>query len=334
MDMENVNYPLVSIGVPVFNGEKDLNQTLEVLLKQDYPNLEIIISDNGSTDRTPEICEEFLKKDPRVKYYRSSENLGSNWNFNQVFDLSSGEYFMWAKHDDSRELSFVRACVEKLEQCPEAVLCQAQVGMFIQNRKERLCIGNLDSFEGVTGLVERYRETLKHFSAVAIYGVYRSWALKKTHMMQHSIASDLAFIQELSIYGSFVQVPEVLYSYIGREKWKTISEDYENLTGNSGKPWWHLPFVVLFCDHWRRVVRAELPFSLKLRFWLVLIDHELRQIILKILIKVCRRICPAAMKEKLGCAIYHRWMQGPNVQIDCEDLFLERVIKPRLGWWR
>ena len=85
--MENVNSPLVSVGLPVFNGEMGLAMALNALLKQDYINLEIIISDNGSTDRTPEICEEFLKKDKRIKYYRSSENRGSNWNFNKVFDF-------------------------------------------------------------------------------------------------------------------------------------------------------------------------------------------------------------------------------------------------------
>ncbi|MDA9306912.1 glycosyltransferase family 2 protein [Gammaproteobacteria bacterium] len=333
-DMEHVNYPLVSIGLPVFNGEESLDQTLDALLNQDYTNLEIIISDNGSTDRTSEICEEFLKKNSRVKYYRSSENLGSNWNFNRVVDLSSGKYFMWAAEGDLHELSFVRACVEKLEQFPEAVLCHVHTAFFIENRKERLCISNLDSFAGVTGLVERYRETLKNFPAVAIYGVYRSAAMKKTHMMEQSVATDLAFIAELSIYGSFVQVPELLFSYIGREKWNTVHDDYIDFSGKGRKPWWYLPFVVLFCDQWSRVTRAELTFGLKLRLWTLLIDHEVRQIILKVLIKVCRRICPAAIKERLASAIYSRWMQGPNLEIDCEDLFLERIIKPRIGWWR
>ena len=333
MDMENVNSPLVSVGLPVFNGEKDLARALNALLNQDYNNLEIIISDNGSTDRTPEICEEFLKKDSRIKYYLSSENRGSNWNFNKVFDLSSGKYFMWAAHDDLREPSFVRACVENLEQFPEAVLCHTHTEIFIKSRKETLCVAHLDSFDGVTGLVERYRETLKHFPAIAIYGVYRSAAMKKTHLMRPIIASDLAFIQELSIYGSFVQVPEILFTYIGRETWNTIHDDYKDFTGKDRKPWWYLPFVVQFCDHWSRVTSAELPISLKVRLWSLLIGHELRQIPLKVLIKVCRRVCPAVWKETLACAIYGRWMRNPNLHIGCEDLFLERVIKPRLGWW-
>ena len=80
--------------------------------------------------------------------------------------------------------------------------------MFVQNREGRLCITNLNSFDGVTGLVERYRETLKYFQQYN-YGVYRSSAAKKLHA-SWSIVSDLAFIQELSIYGNFVQVPEIL----------------------------------------------------------------------------------------------------------------------------
>tara|TARA_B100000767_G_scaffold265271_1_gene281172 strand:+ start:266 stop:1321 length:1056 start_codon:yes stop_codon:yes gene_type:complete len=334
MEMKNDSCPLVSIGMPVFNGEKSLTQALDALLKQDYTNLEIIISDNGSTDRTSEICEEFRKKDPRVKYYRSSENLGSNWNFNRVFDLSSGKYFMWAAHDDLRERSCVRVCVEKMEKCPGAVLCHTHTAKFIVGRQEQLCVINLDSFEGVTGLVERYRETLKNCPIMAVYGLYRSAAMKKTHMFKQSIATDMAFIQELSIYGNFVQVPEILFNYVGRETWNTIHEDYKDFSDKDRKPWWYLPFIVLFCDHWTRVARAELTFSLKLRLWSFLIDHEVRQIILKVLIKVCGRIYPVAMKEKLASAIYGRWMQDPNVEIGCEDLFLERVIKPRVGWWR
>ena len=74
--MKQMNSPLVSIGMPVFNGEKSLARALDALLEQDYSNIEVIVSDNGSSDRTPEICQEFLKKDSRVKYYHSPKNLG------------------------------------------------------------------------------------------------------------------------------------------------------------------------------------------------------------------------------------------------------------------
>lgn len=326
--------PLISIGVPVFNGEKGLARALDSLLQQDYTNLEIIISDNGSTDSTSEICEKYVLKDARIKYYRIEENLGSIFNFNRVFELSSGKYFMWAAHDDRREPSFVSACFEKMEQCPDAALCQTHTAMFIEGREEMLCIAHLDSFEDVPGLIGRYQETLKHFPATAIYGLYRSSAMRKTLMFQKVIATDLAFIQELSIYGEFVQVPKVLFNYFGREKWNTVDQDYRAFLGKDKKPWWYLPFVVLFCNHLKRVGYAAMPLGIKLRLGFVLIEHETRQLVLKILIKLAGRLCPEKWKKKLGCAIYWRWMHPANVQVGCSVLYLERVIKPRLGWWR
>ena len=332
--MEKKSNPLVSIGLPVYNGEKTIAQAIDNLLKQDYSNLEIIISNNGSTDRTAEICGEVIKKDSRLKYFHSDENRGSYWNFNRVFYLSSGKYFMWAAHDDMRESSFVSVCVKKLEQFPEAALCHPFTEMFVENREKRLCVTNLNSFEGVTDLVKRYQQTLKHFPAVAIYGIYRSSTVKKTHMLEHLIASDLSFVQELSIYGSFIQVPEKLFTYINREKWNTVHDDYKNFSGKDRKPWWYFPFIVLFCNHWSRVIRAELPLMIKLRLWYILTEHELKQVILKIFFKLCGCICPRAWKEDLACAIYIRWKKSPNVEVGCKDLFLERVIKPSLGWWR
>jgi glycosyltransferase involved in cell wall biosynthesis len=331
--MTIINPPLVSIGLPVYNGEKGLSRALNLLLEQDYPNLEIIISDNGSTDATPYICREYVQNDSRVKYYRSEKNLGIVWNFNQVFEISSGKYFIWAAHDDQRERSFVSACVDKMEQCPDAVLCQTYTTVFIEGREEILYIAHLDTFEGVDGLVERYQETLTRFPATAIYGLYRSSAMRKTKMFTKSIATDLAFIQELSIQGKFVQVPQVLFNYFGRDKWNTIHQDYRAIYGEGLKSWWYLPFAILFCNHWNRVARTSIPISMKVRLWGLLIGYEIRYVVIMVFIKVTGSLCPERWKEKLGCTIYWRWMSNPNVRVCSIDLFFERVIKPTLGWW-
>lgn len=91
--------PLVSIGMPVYNGEKYIRQALDSLLAQDYGHFELIISDNASTDGTPEICREYAARDSRIAYYRNQENMGAAWNFKRVLDLAAGEYFMWLPHD-------------------------------------------------------------------------------------------------------------------------------------------------------------------------------------------------------------------------------------------
>lgn len=115
-------FPLVSIGMPVYNGERFIAQALDSLLAQEYQNIELIISDNASTDRTAEICQQYLRRDRRIQYYQNETNLGSIANFNRVLGLSSGEYFMWAAYDDVWLPTFVSSAVQLLSNAPDATL--------------------------------------------------------------------------------------------------------------------------------------------------------------------------------------------------------------------
>src|SRR3954463_12928543 len=118
--------PLVSIGLPVYNGEHFIAAALDSLLAQDYAPIELIISDNASTDRTPEICREYAANDPRVRYYRISTNVGVIKNFNRVFERSTGDYFMWAGDHDLRAPTYVSRCMEIMTADPSVVLCCTQ----------------------------------------------------------------------------------------------------------------------------------------------------------------------------------------------------------------
>lgn len=332
--MNTENQPLVSIGVPVFNGEKGLSTALDSLVEQDYTNLEIIISDNCSTDTTAEICEKYARNDPRIKYSRLEKNVGAILNFNRVFELSSGEYFMWAAHDDSRNKFFVSECVEKMELCPEAAACHIQTETFVEGEEKILYIAHLDSFEGVVGLVDRYRETIKHLPRFIFYGFFRSSMLNKTQMLSRIFSFEMAFIQELSIYGDFVQIRKTLFHYIGMKKWKTLDQEYRIVFGSGKKPRLYSAFILLFFSHWKRIGASPIPFSTKLRLWAILIEHQIRQAAIKSIVLIAGRLCPEKWKLKLGCKIYWNWMHSPNIQVCYDEMFLERVIKPSLGWWR
>ena len=76
MENKSSKFPKVSIGLPVYNGDKYLSKTLENLLGQSFTDIEIVISDDGSSDRTQDICEEYSSKDPRVRYFRQRNNFG------------------------------------------------------------------------------------------------------------------------------------------------------------------------------------------------------------------------------------------------------------------
>lgn len=330
--MASNEQPLVSIGVPVYNGALLLAGALDSLLAQDYRNLEVIISDNGSTDSTPEICARYAERDSRVRVYRSEDNKGLSWNFNRVFSLARGTYFMWAAHDDQRHSSFVSACVERLEASPRAALCQTHTAMYIQGRPEPLCVATLDSFEGMTGVVARYRETLKRFPATAFYGLYRTSAVRQTHVFERHIATDVAFVQELSLYGEFVQVPRILFDYYGRPKWNTVQQDYRAIYGRE-MPRFYFPFAVLFWSHCRRVAASSMPLLTKVALWSVLALHEVSQLARKVLFKIAGQACPERWRERVAVTFYMRALHSSNVRVSSTELFVERVIKPTLGWW-
>ena len=106
---------MVSVGVPVFNGETTLVAAIESLLKQSFDDIEIIISDNASTDCTQKICKDYAKKDNRINYIRQEKNIGGFKNFEFVFKKSKGKYFMWAAADDIRSNDFIEENVNFLE---------------------------------------------------------------------------------------------------------------------------------------------------------------------------------------------------------------------------
>src|SRR5687768_11755331 len=105
----------VSVGMPVFNGERFIEAALDSVLAQNYGDLEVVISDNASTDDTEEICRSYAAKDDRVRYFRNRINYGIAFNFNNVFRLSSGRYFKWAASDDVCAPDFLSRCVEILD---------------------------------------------------------------------------------------------------------------------------------------------------------------------------------------------------------------------------
>ena len=106
----------VTIGMPVFNGEAKLAAALESLLSQSYGCFRLIVSDNASTDATPEICKAFAARDPRITYVRQDHNIGADGNFDFVLAQAQSEYFMWAAADDTRSPDFIESNLQFLEQ--------------------------------------------------------------------------------------------------------------------------------------------------------------------------------------------------------------------------
>jgi len=113
--------PKISIGLPVYNGERYLENAINRMLEQDYQDFELIISDNASTDKTQEICLEFCQKDSRIRYFRNEKNIGLSRNHNRTFEMARGEYFKWISHDDDYPKSMLKRFIETFQEQPKSV---------------------------------------------------------------------------------------------------------------------------------------------------------------------------------------------------------------------
>ena len=121
-DSAPVAGPLVSVGMPVYNGERFLQQAIDSVLAQDYPRLEVVLCDNASTDATRAICQQAANAHANVRYVRNPENLGALANYCRVVELARGDFFLWAADDDARDPKFVSKLVGRLSEASDAVL--------------------------------------------------------------------------------------------------------------------------------------------------------------------------------------------------------------------
>ncbi|HVB34903.1 MAG TPA: glycosyltransferase family 2 protein [Patescibacteria group bacterium] len=202
--------PWVSIGMPLYNAERYLAQTLESILNQTLADFELVISDNGSSDQTEQICRAYAAKDERIRYHREDVNRGAAWNHNRVFALSRGEYFKWASYDDLLGPEFLERCVAVLDQNPAVVSCCTtfmdidDFGNPLKNKSSGASKAR-KSHQRLRALIN------KRHSCEEIYGVMRASILRKTPLIAPYVASDQNLLAELALYGEFHEVPEVLF---------------------------------------------------------------------------------------------------------------------------
>jgi glycosyltransferase involved in cell wall biosynthesis len=261
--------PRVSIGMPVYNGERFLEATLESLLAQTYRGFELVISDNGSTDATREICLAAAGRDPRVRYHRSAENLGATWNFNRVFVLAKGEYFKWAAYDDLCGPEFLELGVAALDRSPAAVLAYPRTTMIdeegtaIRDHEDGLALGQPTPHGRLAALVPALGYTNP------VYGVIRSTALRRTRLLGAYPSADCVLLAELALLGQFVELSERLFH---RRIHPAMSRRVNPRASDAAT--WFRPGPArryrveawrVFAEHFRAIAHAPLPASERAR---------------------------------------------------------------------
>lgn len=210
--------PKVSIGLPVYNGEKYLYEALGSLRSQSYSDFELIISDNASTDNTARIALGFANRDPRIRYYRNLTNIGAAPNFGRTLDLARGEFFKWACADDVHLPDFLARCVEMLSAAPPEVALVAPRTFVIDEKGKTLVDGNRFLPERLAthaktphGRLADILPLLKWSSAQ--FGLFRTETLRKTRGIAPFEISDRVLLAETALLGEIWEVDEPLFGY-------------------------------------------------------------------------------------------------------------------------
>lgn len=270
--------PRVSIGLPVYNGESYLELALQSLLGQTFDDFEILISDNASSDRTADICQEYAGRDGRIRYERAAENLGAARNYNRVFEMSSGEYFKWAAHDDLCAPTYLERCVETLDRAPSGVVLSYPNLLVIDANGTVVPWEDDDLDLRQKRPYDRLHQVLRNAVMCSpIFGLIRSSALRRTRLIGAYNGSDHVTLAELALLGEFWEIPEQLF-YRRRHPGDSVTGKLD--TPQVIAEWFDpknrdrlllSPRGRLFVEHLRAVARARIPVVEQMRcFRLVL----------------------------------------------------------------
>jgi len=276
----NNRRPRVSIGLPVYNGERFLGKALDSLLAQTYSDFELIVSDNASTDGTADICHRYAQQDRRIRYCRNTENIGAGRNFNRVFELSSGEYFKWASADDLCRPEHLARCLDVLDNDDAVVLAYPKAS-FIDENGRLLNIDDPGWDLRSQAAHERLRFAISACHWVnALDGLIRARALAKTRLMPSYSGGDYRLLAELSLEGKFVEIPERfflrrIHSGASSQQWTNFGWTMEFHSGNRSAA--VLPFLHLSCDHLVTILKSGLSVRYKASLILSLMRSMWRQ---------------------------------------------------------
>ncbi|TSC84153.1 MAG: hypothetical protein G01um101417_309 [Parcubacteria group bacterium Gr01-1014_17] len=209
-------HPLVSIGVPTYNRADLLQLTLDSLLAQTDKNVEIIISDNASTDGTEALCRAYADRENRIFYFRQEKNRGQMNNYSFLLQKARGKYFMWAQDDDSIDQNYVEVLTDVLEKNPEYSVALSH---YYEKR-----VGALTPLpiRAITHdyTHKSYRELYERclygkISALLLYGLYRTACIKVLYARQLPLTFNnlLLWMSELVLAVKVYSVPLLLYTH-------------------------------------------------------------------------------------------------------------------------
>jgi glycosyltransferase involved in cell wall biosynthesis len=248
---------LVSIGLPVRNAGADVVNVVRSVLAQEHERIELVISDNASTDETEEVCRELARSDRRIAYHRQPENVGLLNNFVQVANLARGDFFRWIGDDDRLEPAYVSRCLAAFSADPRLILVTTQIaytgddGRVETARYDGTGLGSDDPVERLAELLRLLNES--YLLIDPLYGLFRR-AAATSLPRRNTVKEDEIFAMRLALAGPWGHTNEVL----AHRYWR--AERIGKVARRLGAPAWQSRFAntVLLTETLRWLAAADL----------------------------------------------------------------------------
>lgn len=254
--MENSPLPLVTIGIPTFNGNKKLFKPLESIWAQNYPNLEIIISDNCSTDNTQQIIEEICETHREIKYVRQAKNIGQMPNYYFLLTAATGKYFMWVADDDTLEPDSLMKIVEFMEKHSDYSLASGRIQYWKHDTPAVLEHGF--TFEQDSPGIRVARFYSRVIYGGLLHGLLRT-ELAKDVTINYVIGNDYHFVANFVYLGKVKNFEFTSYN----KNLGGVSRNFKQYAKHMGESWLvgHFPHLKIARDAFVEVVLRSPVFS-------------------------------------------------------------------------
>lgn len=243
-------YPLVSIGLPTYNGAKRIHRALNSIWAQSYPNLEVTICDNCSTDNTQELCEQVAREHPEVRYVRHKENLGILPNFEFALAEAKGKYFMWLADDDALEPEVLFSYVDFLEGNPEYHLVTGSIRYWRDGKENHFEMVNLENDNAKKRVIDYYLWVLW---GGMFHGFMRTEVAQKVPTRK-AYGNDWHFVANMAYLGKVKTLDFIGYNkYLGGSSGNAV-----RFAKSIKEPWWvgRFPIVKIGLDAYLELYRS------------------------------------------------------------------------------
>jgi glycosyltransferase involved in cell wall biosynthesis len=211
---EERSQPLVSVCLPVRNGAERLPNVIGSVLTQTYEELELVISDNASTDDTEDVCREVAASDARVVYHRHAENVGLLNNFIGAMRMSRGPFLRWVGHDDWMPPESIARSVVPLIEDDRKILATTGVAYTaangvtsIDDRYDGIRLASEDPIVRLNEMLRLLNES--RLLVDPLYGLFRRSPVSRLPR-RNMVTEDEVFAAKLALAGPWAHVPEVL----------------------------------------------------------------------------------------------------------------------------